>query len=67
MAENAKKDLEATSKVKQEELKQVLKHFEKEKITVVQLRHQLNEKDRNFSNILEGVQTTNHQISQKYD
>ena len=35
MAENAKKDLEATSIVRQEELKQVLKQFEKEKITVV--------------------------------
>lgn len=67
MAENNKKDLEATSKVKQEELKQTLKILEKEKITVAELRHQMKEKDRNFSLVLEELQNNNQIISKKYD
>lgn len=41
VAENSRKDLEATSKVKQEELKQTLKQLEKEKIAVVELKYQM--------------------------
>lgn len=67
IAENSRKDLEATSKVKQEELKQVLKQLEKEKITVVELRHQLTEKDKNFSTVIEDLGTANKDISLKYD
>lgn len=67
LAENNKKDLEATSKVKQEELKQTLKLLEKEKITVAELRHQMKEKDKNFSLVLQEVQENNEAISKKYD
>jgi Tfp pilus assembly protein PilO len=67
VAENSRKDIEATSKVKQEELKQTLKQLEKEKVNVVELRYQLAEKDKNFTNILTDIEKTNQDISQKYD
>ena len=67
VAENSRKDLEATSKVRQEELKQTLKQLEKEKIATVELKYQLSEKDRNFNNVISDIQKTNQEISDKYD
>jgi chromosome segregation ATPase len=67
MAENAKNDLDGISRVKQEELKQVLKQLEKEKITVVELRHQILEKDKNFSKVVEELQASSQTVSEKYD
>lgn len=67
LAENSKKELEATSKVKQEELKQVLKQLEKEKIVLVETRHQMREKDKNFSQVMKELQEANQIISDKHD
>jgi hypothetical protein len=67
VAENSRNDLEAISKVKEKELKQVIKQFEKEKVTVVELRHQLTEKDKNFSKIVEELQSANQTGNDKYD
>jgi len=44
-----------------------LKQFEKEKITVVELKHQLGEKDKNFMKVIEEVEKANMDLSQKYD
>lgn len=53
--------------MKQEELKQTLKQLEKEKIATVELKYQLSEKDRNFTNVISDIQKTNQEISDKYD
>lgn len=44
VAENSKKEHESATKVKSEELKRIIQQLEKEKITVVEQKHQIVEK-----------------------
>ena len=67
MAENQKKELEATTKIKSEENKQLLQKLEKEKIQVVELRHQLSEKEKFYQRITSEMEKSNQMVSQNYE
>lgn len=51
MAENSKKEFEASAKVRAEDLKKALQQLEKEKISCVELRYQITEKDKSFQRV----------------
>lgn len=67
VAENAKKEMEASAKVKAEELKKTLKTLEKEKILNVELKHQVGEKEKNYSRVISEVQESNTNISDRFE
>ena len=52
VAENSKREMESTIRVKTEEVKRCLQNLEKEKILTVELKHQLTEKEKFYQRMV---------------
>ena len=55
--------MQAAAKLKEDEFKKMLKQLENEKIMVVELKHQLALKDKQFASIIADVEKANQDIS----
>jgi uncharacterized protein YbgA (DUF1722 family) len=67
IAENLKKELEGTVKIRSEELKKSIELLEREKISCVELKHNLVEKDRLYQRVTNELERSNGTLSQNYE
>jgi hypothetical protein len=67
VSENLKKELEATVKVRNEELKKSIELLEREKIACVELKHSLTEKDKLYLRVTGELEKSNATLSQSYE
>ena len=54
-------------KVKSEEVKNLIKQLEKEKVLSTELKHQLSEKDRQYSIVIAELEKSGNTISSKFE